>query len=92
MKTFNWNHAKNRRLVETRGISFEDILFCIQQEQVLDDLEHPNKERYPNQRILVVEVNNRAYLVPYVESDSEIFLKAIIPSRKATRKYLGDES
>lgn len=91
MKTFNWNHVKNQQLVESRGISFEDILFYIQQEQVLDDLEHPNKDRYPNQRILVVGVDNVACLVPYVESDSEIFLKTIIPSRKATRKYLGGE-
>lgn len=92
MKTFNWNHVKNQQLVESRGVSFEDILFYIQQEQVPDDLEHPNMDRYPNQRILVVGVDNVAYLIPYVEFDSEIFLKTIIPSRKATRKYLGGES
>ena len=92
MKTFNWNHVKNQQLVESRGISFEDVLFCVQQELVLDDLEHPNEERYPTQRILVVEVDNVAYLVPYVESEDEIFLKTIIPSRKATRKYLGGEA
>ena len=49
MKTFNWSHVKNQQLVESRGISFEDILFYIQQEQVLGDLEHPNKYRYHNQ-------------------------------------------
>ena len=92
MKTFNWNHTKHQQLVETRGISFEDVLFYIQNEQILDDLEHPNKERYPNQRILVVGIDDVAYLVPYVESDSEIFLKTIVPSRKATRKYLGGET
>ncbi|MBX3179433.1 MAG: BrnT family toxin [Candidatus Hydrogenedentes bacterium] len=92
MKTFNWNHAKNQQLVETRGISFEDILFYIQQGQVLDDLEHPNRSRYPNQRVFVVGVDDVAYLVPYVEDDSEIFLKTIIPSRKATRKYFGGGS
>lgn len=92
VKTFNWNHAKNQQLVETRGISFEDILFYIQQGQVLDDLEHPNRSRYPNQRVFVVGVDDVAYLVPYVEDDSEIFLKTIIPSRKATRKYFGGGS
>jgi len=92
VKTFNWSHIKNKQLVETRGISFEDVLFCIQQELVLDDLEHPNNDRYPNQRILVDEVDNVAYLVPDVESEDEIFLKTIIPSRKATRTYLGGEA
>lgn len=92
MKTFSWNHIKNQQLLESRGISFEDVLFYIQQEQILDDLEHPNRDRYPNQRILVVGVDKVAYLVPYVESEDEVFLKTIIPSRKATKKYLGGDA
>jgi hypothetical protein len=59
---------------------------------LLDDIEHPNEAKYPNQRVLVVEVDGYAYLVPYVESDDEIFLKTVIPSRKATKQYLGGES
>jgi len=35
-----------------------------------------------------LDIGNYAYLVPFVETESEIFLKTIIPSRKATRKYL----
>jgi hypothetical protein len=92
MKPFNWNHTKNQRLIEDRQISFEDILFCIQRGQLLDDIEHPNKVKYPNQQVFVVEVDRYAYLVPYVERDKEIFLKTIIPSRKATRQYLGGKS
>lgn len=89
MKPFSWSHDKNQQLIESRQISFEDVLYCIQRERLLDDIEHPNKTKYPNQRVFVVEVDGYAYLVPYIESDDEIFLKTIIPSRKATKQYLG---
>lgn len=55
-------------------------------------LAHPNPEQYPSQRILVVEVNQYVYLVPYVEDDEYLFLKTIIPSRKATRDYLRQDT
>lgn len=71
-----------------RGISFEDVLFAFQSGKLLDDLVHPNNFKYPNQRMFVVEVDNYAWLVPYVENEDEIFLKSIIPSRKATKHYL----
>ncbi|AFZ49528.1 BrnT family toxin [Dactylococcopsis salina] len=92
MKPFNWNSQKNQQLIEDRQISFEDILFNIQKGRLLDDIEHPNQVKYPSQRIFVVEVDEYAYLVPYVENDDEIFLKTVIPSRKATKQYLGGNS
>ena len=88
MKYFSWNEDKNRRLKAERNISFEEIVFYIERGQLLDVVEHPNLEKYGGQRIFVVKVNDYAYLVPFVESEREIFLKTIIPSRKATRKYL----
>ena len=90
MKTINWNAEKNQELMESRGVSFEDVVFYLQQGTLLDDLEHPNPERYSNQRIFVLEIDEYVYLVPYVEDAKEIFLKTIIPSRKATRQYLGE--
>jgi uncharacterized DUF497 family protein len=92
MKPINWNAAKNQELIEGRGISFEDIVFYLQQGLLLDDVEHPNKEKYPNQRIFVFSINDYIHLVPYVEDDNEIFLTAVIPSRKATKQYLGEKS
>ena len=78
---------------EERQISFEDVVFYIEQGFLLDVLEHPNQEKYQGQKIFVVEIDEYAYLVPFVEDEREIFLKTIIPSRKATRKYLkGHES
>jgi uncharacterized DUF497 family protein len=89
MKPINWNANKNRKLIEERDISFEDIVFCLQSGGLLDDITHPNKEKYPHQRALIVAVDEYAYLAPYVENEEEIFLKTVVPSRKATKQYLG---
>jgi hypothetical protein len=75
-------------LKSERNISFEEVVFHIEKKDVLDIVEHPNREKYKGQRIFIVNINNYAYLVPFIESEREIFLKTIIPSRKATRKYL----
>ncbi len=56
---------------------------------VLELLEHPCQQRYPGQRLFVLAIEGYAFLVPFVESEDEVFLKTIIPSRKATKKYLG---
>ena len=89
MKVYNWNSEKNEQLKKERGISFEEIIFNIQLGNEVDIYKHPNAERYPKQRISVVKVESYVYLIPYVEEKEEIFLKTIIPSRKATKKYLG---
>lgn len=88
MQSINWNPEKNQWLIVNRGVSFEDVVFSIQNGELLDDLIHPNQQRYRKQRMLVVNIDEYAWLVPYVESDEEIFLKTVIPSRKATRDYL----
>lgn len=88
VKYFDWNEDKNRRLKDEREIGFEDILLAIIEKGLLDILEHPNQDKYPNQKFLVVKVNNYVYLVPFIEDQEKIFLKTIIPSRKATKHYL----
>lgn len=90
MKVFNWNSEKNQLLKQTRGVCFEDVLFFIEKGCLLADYRHPNQNDYPAQRLMVVDINHYAYLVPYVENETEIFLKTIIPSRKATKMYLGE--
>ncbi|MEQ1635890.1 MAG: toxin [Methylococcales bacterium] len=74
-----------------RGVSFEAVLFAIQSGALLDDIVHPNIDKYSNQKVFVVNIADYAYLVPYVETTEEIFLKTIIPSRKATKKYCRGE-
>jgi len=92
MKYFSWNEDKNELLKSERQISFEDIVFYIEKGFLRDVLEHPNQEKYKGQKIFVVQIDDYVYLIPFIENDHEIFLKTIIPSRKATKKYLkGDE-
>lgn len=92
MKYFAWGNAKNETLINTRGISFEEIVFHIEKGDLLDILEHQNQKKYKGQRILVVNVEGYVYLVPFLEMENEVILKTIIPSRKATKKYLRGES
>lgn len=87
MKPLRWDPEKNALLVETRGISFEAIEAAIASGCLLDILEHVNQERYPNQRLFVVRIEEYVFLVPFVEDEESIFLKTIYPSRKATRRY-----
>jgi uncharacterized DUF497 family protein len=92
MKYFSWDSEKNEKLKSERNISFEEIVYYIEKGQVLDILEHSNKKKYPNQFMFVISVEDYVYLVPFVERENEIFLKTIIPSRKATKQYLkGDD-
>jgi len=88
MKYFDWDNQKNQKLKQERGISFEEILIAIDEGNILDIVEHPNKVKYPNQRIFIVNIDNYAYLAPFAEDEGKVFLKTIIPSRKATQKYL----
>ncbi|HEX5473947.1 MAG TPA: hypothetical protein VFX12_04720 [Vicinamibacterales bacterium] len=92
MKYFDWDDAKNAKLRTERGIGFEDIVFHIERGDLLDILEHSNPSRYAGQRIFVIRRGDDVYLVPFVEDEHTAFLKTIIPSRKATKQYLGEES
>jgi uncharacterized DUF497 family protein len=88
MSRFAWNSEKNAQLIRERGISFERVIYHIERDEILDVIEHPDSSKYPNQRLFILNIGNYAYLVPFIETESEIFLKTIIPSRKDTRKYL----
>lgn len=89
MKSLSWSPEKNQQLIKDRGISFEDVVYLLGHGGLLEDIKHPNDQKYPNQRMFIVQLDDYAYLVPYVETSDEIFLKTIIPSRKATKHYLG---
>jgi hypothetical protein len=89
MKAIRWDIKKNEWLQVTRGIGFELAALKIAGGDVLDVVEHPSKARYPYQRMFILEFSGYAHLVPFVETTDEIFLKTIIPSRQATKRYLG---
>jgi uncharacterized DUF497 family protein len=88
MKPYDWNDEKNEWLRQERGVTFEDIVFHLAHDGLLDILENPNTRRYPGQRLFIVNVEGYACIVPFVEDDDKIFLKTIIPSRKMTKQYL----
>ena len=90
MDHYRWSLDKNEQLKAERGLSFEQVVMHVEGGDLLDVYEHPNQERYPGQQVLVVRVGAYIYLVPFVESAEGRILKTIIPSRKATRQYLGD--
>jgi len=91
MKFFDWNLEKSEELKKERDICFEDALFSIGQGGILDILEHPNKLKYPDQRVFIVKIDDYAYIVPFIEEEEVLFIKTIIPSRKMTKNYLGDK-
>lgn len=86
-KRIYFSQEKNSQLKDQRGVGFEDVLLAIEVGSVLDDLAHPNKDKYPDQSILIITVKNHVYIVPYVEDDKSVFLKTIIPSRKMNQRY-----
>jgi len=92
VKYFAWDEAKNEKLKRERGIGFEDIVFHIECGDLLDILDHPNQQRYGGQRVFVVRRGDDVYLTPFVEDEELVFLETIVPSRKATKQYLGEET
>ncbi len=93
MNYFDWSNGKNELLKKERNVSFEEVLLALEKNRLLDVLEHPNQQKYPSQQIYIVEINNYAWVVPFVETEETVFLKTVIPSRKMTKKYLaGDKN
>jgi len=86
-KQYVWKNEKNEKLKIERNISFEDVVVALANNQLLDDKLHPNQERYKYQRVYIVEIKNYVYFVPYRETENEVLLITIIPSRKDKRNY-----
>jgi uncharacterized DUF497 family protein len=91
MNIFRWDNEKNELLKTTRGVCFEQVVLLMEKGEILDTIENPNQEKYPGQKIAVLMIDTYVYLVPYVENNEEIFLKTIIPGRKATNKYVREK-
>jgi hypothetical protein len=84
---FNWDNLKNAQLQRDRGISFEEIVILIERGSILDILEHPNKEKYGRQNLYIINVDNYAYVVPFIDKGNTRHLITIFPSRRYTQKY-----
>lgn len=88
MKVFIWDEKKNKILKRERRICFEEVVACFDEGKVISIFEPPNQERYKNQKIAVIEINDYAYAVPYVEEKNRIILKTVYLSRKYTKIFL----
>lgn len=88
MKYIEWDVSKNEKLKEERGIGFEEVAVAMIEGKVLATIPHPNKKRYPNQRIYIIELRDYIYVVPFMEDEKKIFLKTIFPSRKYTKDFI----
>ncbi len=87
---YDYSQEKDEILKEVRGVSFEDIIVSIKEGNLLDDIDHFNKKKYPNQRIFIVKIKLEIYAVPYVIDNQRkvIFLKTFYPSRKLKKIYI----
>lgn len=85
---FIFNPNKNAQLKVLRGVSFEDVIYCILQDRILDIVQHPNRTKYPNQWIMIVNLDDYAYQVPFEYEGKYIRLITVFPSRKCTKFYL----
>ena len=93
IKNFNFSPEKNALLVQARGISFEEIIDAILGGGVIEITDHPNQDKYPQQKVYFLNIDDYVYAVPFVyENDSTVFLKTLFPTRKQTRKYLQEQS
>ncbi len=81
MKGLCWNIEKSLKLKKERGVSFDDIIVG----RFLGIEKNPSRD---NQRLMIFEVNDYVWVVPYVEEESYYFLKTAFPSRKHKEIYL----
>lgn len=88
---FDWDPEKNEQLKLERSISFEDIALLLSEGVLWKFAEHPNSEKYPNQRVFLIPIDNYIYFVPFVMNKEVIFLKTAYPGRKATKDYLKEK-
>ena len=84
---YDWNPEKNEEIKKDRNISFEQIVFHLSQGDIWKTADHPDQKKYPGQKIYFVIVEDYIYVVPFVTEDEYVFLKTVIPSRKATKDY-----
>lgn len=88
VKYVEWDGEKNEKLKRERGISFEDVVTAIFEGRILGKTDHPNQKKYPGQKIYIVEIDEYAFVVPYIEDEEKFFLKTIFPSRKYTKTFI----
>ena len=88
---FEWDEKKNVELLEKRGITFEKVARAINSGNLLDILNHPNQKKYPGQKLLIVKIDEYVWVVPTEKRSNKLRLITAYPSRKYTKRYLGEK-
>ncbi len=88
---FEWDEKKNVELSEKRKITFEEVVRAINSGALLDILNHPNQKKYPKQKLLIVEIDGYTWVAPMERKVNKLRLITAYPSRKYTKRYLGEE-
>ena len=88
---YEWDPQKNECLKRARNISFEKIVFHLARGDVWKLADHFDQDNYPGQKIYFVVADDYVYLVPHVVESDYVFLKTIIPSRKATKAFRNEQ-
>ena len=83
--SFIYDEEKNQKLYKLRGVTFENVIEAISNDMILYDVSHPNREKYPNQRLMIVNINSYPYAVPYLIDGDNFVLKTIYPDRRYKR-------
>ncbi|MGC9385247.1 MAG: hypothetical protein ACP5D6_11665 [Kosmotogaceae bacterium] len=55
---FDFNQEKNELLFKRRGVTFYEVVESIAENGILLNFDHPNKEKYPNQKVLVPKLSD----------------------------------
>ena len=84
---FDWNPKKNEWLKDKRNVSFEEIALLLASGHIWKLMDHPNPQKYPNQKVFLVPIDGYIHFIPFVRDGDTFFLKTAIPSRKATKDY-----
>ncbi|MFW5883136.1 MAG: toxin [Verrucomicrobiota bacterium] len=87
-KAFDWSETKNEILIAHRGISFDEVAQLLSTGNYWQSIPHPNPEKYPDQKLFLIPIDNYIFVVPYLIDGDRIYLKTIFPSRKLTATYL----
>lgn len=88
---YDWDSKKNDFLKATRKVCFEAVIVHLGRGDVWRIADHPNQEKYPGQKLFFVAIDDYIHIVPFEVRDEVIWLVTIIPSHKATKRYLEDK-
>ena len=86
----DYSEEKNELLKKTRNVCFDDVKNALEENKFIAVIEHPNKKKYKQQFILIININNYGYAVPFVWNKKRniAYLKTVYPDRKLTKSYL----